>query len=118
MKVVAERSARQGRLFQSPSFDIYGIHCLSFVGLLSRDGGLDIAFLCSNKYQRQHNVLYIPIKYDNIIDILAVHSIVIRPLASDEIIGKSCYIFDSKSHSCDRSIFSCHLRYKHILHSI
>ena len=87
MKVVAERSARQGRLFQSPSFDIYGIHCLSFVGLLSRDGGLDVDLLCSNKHQWQHNVLCIPIKYDNVIDIPAVHSIAIGPLASDETIG-------------------------------
>ena len=87
MKVVAERSARQGRLFQSPSFDIYGIHCLSFVGLLSRDGGLDIDLLHSNKHQRQHNVFCVPIKYNNVIDIPAVHGIAIGPLASDETIG-------------------------------
>ena len=118
MEAVAEYPSRQGRLFQLPLFDIYGIYCLSFVSLLSRDRGLDIAFLCSNKHQRQHNVLCISIKYDNVIDIPTVHDFAIDPLASNEIIGESCHIFDSKSHSCEGSIFSCHLRYKHILHSI
>ena len=86
MKLVAERPSRQGRLFQSPLFDIYGIYCLSF-DLLSRDGSLDIAFLCSDKYQRQHNILCVPIKYDNVIDIPAVHIIAIGLLASDETVG-------------------------------
>ena len=117
MEAVAEYPSRQGRLFQSPLFDIYGIYCLSF-GLLSRDGSLDVAFLCSDKYQRQHNILCIPIKYNNIIDIPTIHDIAIGLLALDEMIGKSCYTIDSKSCSCERSMFSCHLRYEHISHSI
>ena len=80
--------------FQSPSFDNYGISCLSF-GLLSRDGGLDVAFLRSDKHhllvrvlgRRQHNILCVPIKYDNVIDIPAVHIIAIGLLASDETVG-------------------------------
>ena len=50
--------------------------------------------------------------------ISAIHSIIISPLALDEIIGEFCHIFDSKSHSYEESMFSYHSRYKHISHSI